>query len=380
VRQTPRMALCAAMAVLALTTACGGTTGSGGAGASGGGSCAVQIGFFGALTGDYANLGQNIKNSVKLAVDEHNAAKPKCTVTLAEYDSQAEPSQAPALAKKAIDTKNLLGLVGPAFSGESKAAGPLLDEAGLPWITTATNPALADRGWGTFHRILGNDATQGPAAVSYLRGTAGASKVFVVDDASEYGKGLAGIVRAGLGKQVVGTDTIQAKQVDFGPTVTKIRSSGADAVYFGGYYAEAGLLLKQLRTGGSKAVFVSDDGAKDDGFVVAAGAKAAEGAVLTCPCLPAERAVAFAASYQKAFSVPPGTYSAECYDAAKALLAGIDAGNTTRGALNTFLGSYRAQGVSKAVGWDAKGEPTSGVVWAYRVKGGKIVADRQITQ
>jgi branched-chain amino acid transport system substrate-binding protein len=376
----PRAAVTAA-AVLILATACGGTTKSGdAAGGDGGDSCSVQIGFFGALTGDYANLGQNIKNGVKLAVDEHNATKPKCTVKLAEYDSQADPAQAPALAKKAIDTKDVVGLVGPAFSGESKAAGPLLEEAGLPWITTATNPALADKGWKTFHRILGNDATQGPAAVDYIENDLGASKVFIVDDASEYGKGLADIVKAKLGDKVVGTDRIQAKQIEFTPTATKIRSSGADVVYFGGYYAEAGLLVKEIRNLGLDAKFVTDDGAKDDGFVVAAGDKAAEGAIITCPCLPAEQAPEFAKNYQKAFSAEPGTYSAECYDAAKTLLAGIDAGNTTREKMNEFLGTYQGKGVSKALGWDDKGEPTAGIVWSYRVKGGKIVADKEIAK
>ncbi len=370
----------AAAAVLALVTACGGTTRSADDGAAADGPCAVQIGFFGALTGDSANLGQNIKNGVQLAIDEHNATKPTCTVKLAEFDSQADPAQAPALAKKAIDTKDLVGLVGPAFSGESKAAGPLLDEAGLPWITTATNPALADNGWKTFRRILGNDATQGPAAADYIQNELGSSKVFIVDDASEYGKGLADIVKAELGAKVVGSDRIQVKQIEFTPTATKIRSSGADVVYFGGYYAEAGLLVKEIRGLGLDVKFVTGDGAKDDGFVVAAGDKAAEGAVITCPCLPAEQAPDFAKNYQKAFSAEPGTYSAECYDAAKAFLAGIDAGSTTREKMNEFLGTYQGEGVSKTLGWDDKGEPTSGVVWSYRVEGGKIVADKEIVK
>jgi len=221
-------------------------------------------------------------------------------------------------------------------------------------------------------------ATQGPAAATYLKDVLKAQTAFVVDDASEYGKGLAEIVAKGLGSDVVGRDTVQSGQTDFSATVTKIRSSKAAAVYYGGYYAEAGLLLQQLRRAGSDVQFVSDDGAKDSGFVTAAGAKAAEGAVITCPCLPAEKAGTFFADYQKAFGTQPGTYSAECYDAATALLAGIDAGKTTRSAMNEFLSGYQAQGASKKLGWDAKGEPTSGVVWAYRVTGGKIVADRAI--
>src|ERR1700709_2223369 len=143
----------------------------------------------GASTGDAANLGQNIANGAKLAIDKYNEANASCKVTLVPFDSQGDPAQAPGLAKKAIDDKSVIGIVGPAFSGESKAADPLFNEAGLVTVTaSATNPALADGGWKTFFRILGNDATQGPAAAKYIQSVLNAKKVVVVDDASEYGK------------------------------------------------------------------------------------------------------------------------------------------------------------------------------------------------
>ena len=63
--------------------------------------------------------------------------------------------------------------------------------------------------------------------------------MFVVDDASEYGAGLAEIVATDLGDVVVGTDTIQTGQTDFSATITAIRDSNIEAVFFGGYYAEA---------------------------------------------------------------------------------------------------------------------------------------------
>ena len=60
--------------------------------------------------------------------------------------------------------------------------------------------------------------------------------------------------------------------------------------------------------------------------------------------------------------------------AAQALLAGIDAGNRDRESLNEFLSTYSAEGVSKEQGWTEEGEPRSGSVWAYTVRGGEIVA------
>jgi branched-chain amino acid transport system substrate-binding protein len=364
-------------AALALS-ACGGTTNN----ASGGGSgaCDLKIGFFGALTGDAANLGINIKNGAELAVNQYNEKNPNCKVTLVSFDSQGDPSIAPGLAQKAVTDKKLVGIVGPAFSGESKAADPIFDKAGLNIITaSATNPALSENGWKTFHRILGNDATQGPAAAKYMKDVLKVSKVFVSDDTSEYGKGLADIVKKDLGSAVVGTDETAAdgKQDDFSPTVTKAKASGAAAFFYGGYYSNASKLVKQLRDGGFKGYFVAADGVKDDGFIKGAGA-AAEGAIVTCPCLPPAQAPEFAAAYKKAYNSDPATYSAEAYDAANVFLAAIKAGKTSSADMMSFISSYDQKGVTKQVKFDAKGEPAQVSVWAYKVTGGKIVPDQEI--
>ena len=363
-------------AALALS-ACGGTTSSGDKSA-GGKACDLKIGFFGALTGDAANLGINIKNGAELAVNQYNEKNADCKVTLVTFDSQGDPSIAPGLAQKAVTDKKLVGIVGPAFSGESKAADPIFEKAGLNLISaSATNPALSENGWKTFHRLLGNDATQGPAAAKYMKDILKVEKAFVIDDSSEYGKGLADIVRKDLGAMVVGSDAIQQKQTDFSGTVTKVTASKAPAVFFGGYYAEAALLVKQLRAAGYTGTFVAADGVKDDGFIKAAGA-AAEGAIVTCPCLPPDQAPEFATAFKKAYNSDPATYSAEAYDAANVFLAAIAAGKSASADMTAFIGSYDQKGVTKQVKFDAKGEPANVSVWAYKVTGGKIVPDQEI--
>lgn len=351
---------------------CGTTGGSTGA-ATGTKKCDLKIGMFGALTGPNANLGIYIHNGVKLAVDQYNAKNSDCKVTIADFDSQGDPTQAPGLAKKAIDDKKLVGIVGPAFSGESKAAYPLFNEAGLVAITpSATNPDLADNGWKIFFRALGNDATQGPAAAKFIKETVKSTKTFVIDDASEYGKGLADIVRTSLGAQVVGNDTIQVKQTDFGPSVTKVKASGADALFFGGYAPEAAPLVKQLRDAGWKGTFVTDDGVKDQSFLDNAKSSA-EGAIITCPCAPPDTAPEFAAAYQKAFNAEPNTYSGEGFDSAQILLDGIAAGKD-RATMVDFVKAYDKKGVTKQLKFDAKGESSAVIVYAYKVEGGKIVS------
>ena len=363
-------------AALALS-ACGGTTGSGD-GAAGDKACDLKIGFYGALTGDAANLGINIKNGAELAVNQYNEKNADCKVTLVSFDSQGDPSIAPGLAQKAVSDKKLVGIVGPAFSGESKAADPIFEQAGLNIISaSATNPGLSENGWKTFHRVLGNDATQGPAASKYIKDVLKAEKTFVVDDSSEYGKGLADIVRKDLAGGVAGNDAVQQKQTDFSGTVTKVTASNAPALFFGGYYAEAALLVKQLRASGWKGTFVAADGVKDDGFIKAAGA-AAEGAIVTCPCLPPDQAPEFAEAFKKAYNSDPATYSAEAFDAANVFLAAIAAGKTESKAMTDFISSYDEKGVTKQIKFDEKGEPAEVSVWAYKVQGGKIVADQEI--
>jgi branched-chain amino acid transport system substrate-binding protein len=176
---------------------------------------------------------------------------------------------------------------------------------------------------------------------------------------------------------VVGSDAIQQKQTDFSGTVTKVTASKAPAVFFGGYYAEAALLVKQLRAAGYTGTFVAADGVKDDGFIKAAGA-AAEGAIVTCPCLPPDQAPEFATAFKKAYNSDPATYSAEAFDAANVFLAAIAAGKTASADMTSFIGSYDQKGVTKQVKFDAKGEPANVSVWAYKVTGGKIVPDQEI--
>ena len=378
-RSTLKFAVPLAVAALALG-ACGTTGGDTPTPAASGGAAACgdyKIGMFGPLTGPNANLGIYIQNGVNLALDDYNKKHADCKVTLENYDSQGDPTQAPPLAKKAIDDKKVVGIVGPAFSGESKAADPAFNEAGLVTITpSATATKLSTNGWKTFFRALGNDDTQGPAAAKYIKDTVKATKVFVIDDASEYGKGLADIVRTDLGSSVAGNDTIQQKQTDFGASVTKVTASGADALFFGGYSPEAAPLIKQLRDAGWKGKFIVADGVKDQSYIDNAQA-AAEGTIITCPCVPADVAPDFQAAYKAKFNEDPNTYSGEGYDSATILLEGIAAGKSRETMLD-FVKAYDKPGVTKQLKFDDKGEVTDIKVFSYKVEGGKIVSEGEI--
>jgi branched-chain amino acid transport system substrate-binding protein len=168
---------------------------------------------------------------------------------------------------------------------------------------------------------------------------------------------------------VGGNDTVQTGQTDFSATVTAVKASGADSIFYGGYYPEAGLLCKQLRQAGWDGLFMSGDGSEDPAFVKAAGA-AANGAILTAPAGPAP--ADFNTKYKALIGSDAGLYSTQSYDATNIFLAGIDAGKTSHADMNDFIGSYTGTGVSGPIAFDSKGDIKESVIYAYKVANGKL--------
>lgn len=329
---------------------------------------AVSIATAGALTGPDAALGINARDGAQLAVERHNAANPRCQVTLKTYDTEGDPQKATQIAPQIIDDASIIGLVGPTFSGETNATGGTFDQAGLLSATpAATNVTLSQRGWRTFLRGLANDGVQGPSIANYLKNTLGAKKVCVIDDSTDYGAGISSAVRETLGTIAADSCSAAVKKgdKDFSVVVTQGKSESPDAIFYGGYYTEAAALLQQLRDGGVNATFAVGDGAKDPQLVTQAGA-AARDALMGCPCAPASEP--FAADYTSRFGQQPGTYSAEAYDLATIMLKGIDSGHTTRGSLLDFTHSYRGRGVARQYEWTSSGELASGLIWMYKVQ------------
>jgi branched-chain amino acid transport system substrate-binding protein len=352
------------VAALTLTAACG-SDDNGDKKSSGSSSselCGKNLAFLGALTGDAGALGQNMVNGIELALKQYNDKHADCKVNLKKFDSQGSPDTAPGLATQIVNDDSIWGLIGPGFSGESLATGKTFFEAGLPSISpSATNVTITQQGWTTWHRVIGNDDAQGAADAKYLTGTVGAKKVFVIDDGQDYSKGLAGKVKSELGSAAIGSDQISVGQTDMSAVVTKVKASGADAVFYGGYYTEAGLLAKQLRQGGFTGKFMSGDGAEDPGFVKAAGKQAAEGAILSAPAGPAP--ADFGAT---------GLYATQAYDATNIFLAALEDGKSKPEDINSFIGSYTGDGVSGPIAFDDKGDITQSTIYAYFVKNGAL--------
>ncbi|MCA1693069.1 MAG: branched-chain amino acid ABC transporter substrate-binding protein [Actinobacteria bacterium] len=175
-------------------TACGDddedtTTGAGGGGQA---SDTASIAFVGPLTGENANLGLNIRDAMKVAIEEENAAG-GTRISLKEFDTQGDPAQASTLKDRFISDQSIIGIVGPTFSGETKALIPDLVNAGLVMISpSATNKDLptVTANNNSFHRIIGDDALQAAGIAEFLSKERPRSVAYVHDN-TEYGKPLA---------------------------------------------------------------------------------------------------------------------------------------------------------------------------------------------
>ncbi|HEV7688622.1 MAG TPA: branched-chain amino acid ABC transporter substrate-binding protein [Acidimicrobiia bacterium] len=377
----------AVLVTVVLLGACGGNGDNKNKASEGGstnGKKTVALGMVGALTGENANLGVNIRDGIRVAIDEWNKKTQKYIYQLKEFDTQGDPAQAPSQKDKYIPDSSILGIVGPGFSGETKAVLPDLEQAGLvmisPSATNAALPTVVPNGK-VFHRIIPDDDVQAKGVSDYVTKVIKPKKVALINDNTEYGKGLwGGVVKlltaAGVDTSV--TDSVDPKSQDFSAAVNKIKSGRVDMVFYGGYYSEAGRLKKQLTDAGVKAKFLSGDGSLDPGFIASSGAAGGEGALLTCPCrlattdLPGKGGD-FARSYKALNGRDPGTYSSEGYDAASVLIAGVEAGNDTRAKLLSYVGTLPSfDGVSKTIQFEPNGNVKAGDVFVYEVKGGKL--------
>jgi branched-chain amino acid transport system substrate-binding protein len=374
--------LLAIVAVLGLlAAACSKKTNSGGGGS--GSKTAVKIAYVGALSGDYKLLVEPGFQAASMAFEQANAAGDlPVTITIVPEDTQGNPDQAPAVANKIVSDDSFVGVIGPAFSGESQAAGPTLDQAGIPFVTpSATNPPLDANGWTHWFRGVGNDNSQGPTAADYIAKVLNPNCTFMASDGSAYGKGLADVVQQTLttdGAKLEKQQTIQPGQKDYSALVSKIKSSGCKAVFFGGYSPEAGLIRKQMSGAGLNDVtLVGGDGIKDETFTGTAAASG-DGTIATCPCASVTdstdpAAQKFVSDFTAKYGAPPGVYSGEGWDIAQMYIAAFKSGATTRQAITDYIAGISGfKGLTKTYTFQSNGEldDSSVTIYVYKDDGG----------
>ncbi|MFF2526255.1 branched-chain amino acid ABC transporter substrate-binding protein [Streptomyces liangshanensis] len=396
-RQRSLIAVMAALTAGALTlTACG-SRDSDDSGSGDSAGTTVVIGVDAPLTGDLSALGLGIKNSVDLAAKQANTKKyvDGITFKVEALDDQAQPSSGQQNAVNFVSNKSVLGVVGPLNSSVAESMQKVFDDAKLAEVSPAnTNPALTQgtewnggtkkRPYASYFRTATTDAIQGPFAAQYLFNDAKKKKVFVIDDKKTYGAGLAATFTTEfkkLGGAVVGTEHINPDTKDFGAVVTKVKNSGADVVYYGGEYPQAGPLSKQIKKSGAKIPLVGGDGIYSADFIKLSG-KEGEGDLATSVGAPVETlpsAKEFVANYKAAgYKDAYEAYGGYSYDSGWAIIEAVkkvvDANDgklpdDARAKVVEALQTVSFDGVTGKVSFDEFGDATNKQLTVYAYKG-----------
>lgn len=396
-RQRSLIAITAALAAGALTlTACGSRDDKN-SNAEGGAGTTVVIGIDAPLTGELSALGLGIKNSVDLAAKQANAKKtvPGVTFKVEAYDDQAQPSSGQQNATKFVANKDVLGVVGPLNSSVAESMQKVFDDSKLVQVSPAnTNPALTQgpkwnggqkaRPYKSYFRTATTDAIQGPFAAQYLFNDAKKKKVFVIDDKKTYGAGLAATFKAEftkLGGTVAGEEHVNPDTKDFAAVVTKIKSSGADVVYYGGEYPVAGPLSKQIKKSGTAIPLAGGDGIYSADFIKLSG-KEGVGDLATSVGAPVETlpsAKEFVANYKAAnYKEAFEAYGGYSYDSAWAIIEAVkktvEANNgklpsDARAKVLENMQGVSFEGVTGKVSFDEFGDATNKQLTVYKYEG-----------
>jgi len=245
----------------------------------------VRFGVGGPITGANAATGAQMKNGVdQAATDINTTGGILGKKIVVEYgDDVSDPKQGVSVANKFVGD-GVQFVIGHYNSGVTIPSSEVYQENAILQITPAsTNPTVTERGMWNIFRTCGRDDQQGKVAGGYILAHFRGKKIAFVNDKTTYGKGLADetlkTIQAG-GMKAVLNEGINTGEKDYSALISKIKQSGADLVYFGGLYTEAGLIVRQMRDQGVKAPLMGGDGITSDEFATVGG-PGVEGTLMT---------------------------------------------------------------------------------------------------
>ena len=342
----------------------------------------IKIGVAGPHSGDLASYGLPSVNAAKLVVDKINAnggINGKQIELLIE-DTVCKPEIATNTATKLVSDGAQV-VLGGICSGATKAALPIFNDAGvLVMSPSATNPALTQSGdYPNFFRTIAPDDAQAFLDVEFAINTLGYTKIAVVHDKGDYGKGFAEFAKKYIEEndkaEVVLFEGVTPGGVDYSAVVQKIKRSGAQTVMFGGYHPEASKIISMMKKKRLTATFISDDGVKDQTFIKVAGKKA-EGAYASGPRDTSMNPISIAAveAHKTTFNSDPGAFYENAYSAMLALTNAIKiAGSTDIEALKKVLQTEKVATPIGSISFDEKGDAIGVGFSVYQVQDGVFV-------
>jgi branched-chain amino acid transport system substrate-binding protein len=341
----------------------------------------ILIGLQGPMTGDYAYEGQGFEKAVQLLVDQVNESggllgRP---VELVVEDDAGDPTQSALVADRMIDA-GVVAVIGAYNSTATEPASEIYNEEGLLHITpSSTATRLTEKGFDQFFRVCFLDDRQALFAVMAMKDVLGAETIGILHDNSTYAKGLADWTKVYAEEadlDVAFFDAINPDDQDFTPILTNIGEAGLDAVYFTGYHAQGGLLLRQTAELGLDIQWMMGNASNNPEMVEIAGVDAAAGTFITTEPLPKDleypEAVEFVEAFTEAYGEPPASvWWLLAGEAFNVIAHAIEAtGSTDTEDLATYLHVEFANypGLSgPIIGFDEKGDRLGTIHALYQI-------------
>ena len=245
----------------------------------------IKIATAGPMTGQYASFGEQMQKGAQAAVRDINAAGGVLgqQLVLSVGDDRCDPKEAVAVANKFVND-GIKFVAGHFCSGSSIPASAVYNEEGILQMSPAsTNPKFTEQGFKNVFRTCGRDDQQGDFAGAWLTKHYKGKKVAFAHDKQAYSKGLADLTLAafekGGGKAAL-VETVNPGERDYSAFVTKLKAANIDALYYGGYHTELGLIARQMREQGLNAQILSGDALNTQEFWSITG-DAGEGLLFT---------------------------------------------------------------------------------------------------
>src|SRR3989338_3759210 len=244
----------------------------------------IKIGFVGHLTGELANMGENTKAAVEIAVEEVNAAGGVLgkNIEVVYEDDVCTGATGANAVSKLINTDKVVAVLGGLCSGATLGEAPISEAAKVVQLSyCSTNPTISQAGDYIF-RDVPSDLFQAKYAADYLVGK-GKTKVALLTVKNDWGDGLNkafsdAFIKAG--GTIVTADSFDPDAKNLKAQFATIKGKNPDAVYFAGYTDASIAGLKQASDLGIKATFFGAD-AWDDTKVWSELGSIGDGAMFT---------------------------------------------------------------------------------------------------
>lgn len=297
----------------------------------------IKIGVFEPLTGANAAGGELEVEGAKLANKLYPTVLGK-KVELVFADNKSDKVEAASAASNLVEQEKVNAIIGSWGSGNSMAAGDVVQEAKVPAVgASCTNP-LVTAGNDYYFRVCFIDPFQGKVMAKYAAQKLKAKKVALLQEvSSDYSVGICKFFSDAF-KEITGDqNAIVAKasyntgDQDFTAQLTNIKSQNPDVIFAPGNFTEGALIIKQARQLGITTPIIGADTWETPEFIDI-GKSAVEGTVFStffASEIPiTEESKKFLDAYRAEYNKEPAAVTALSYDAYLVILDAIKRANS----------------------------------------------------